>query len=84
MPRRKSSSIISEVLTSAESLRNSINAVPAEIKGTIRDIVLSIVNKPVKRQGRPLGKRRGRPRKKRGRPPARKKRVKAVEAPPQA
>jgi len=81
MPRRRASDIISEVLTSAENLRNSLNAVPGEIKGTIRDIALSIVNKPVKRRGRPPAKRRGRPRKKRGRP---RKRAKAVEAQPQA
>ncbi len=81
MPRRKSSSIISEVLTAAESLRNGLNAVPAEVQDRIRDLALVILNKPVKRRGRPPGKRRGRPRKKRGRP---RKRAKAVESPPQA
>ncbi len=82
MPRRKkSSSIISEVLTSAENLRNSLNAVPAEVQEKIRDLALVIVSKTEKRRGRPPGKRRGRPRKKRGRP---RKRAKAVETAPQA
>ncbi len=83
MPRRKTSDIIAHVLSSAESLKNNIAAVPVEIQDRIRDLALVIVNKPVKRRGRPPGRKRGRPpgRKKRGRP---RKRAKAVETPTQA
>ncbi|GEM_PF-2933452 len=73
MPRRKASNVIGEVLSSAEDLRNTIGALPAEIQGKIKDLALTIISRPVKKRGRPP-KKRGRPRK-RGR--ARKPRVEA-------
>jgi hypothetical protein len=66
MPRKKSSNLISNVLASAERLKNDISAVPIEIQNKLRELAMAIVSKPVKRRGRPP-KKRGRPRK-RGRP----------------
>ncbi len=57
MPRRKTSNTISDVLNSAENLKNSIAAVPADIQDGIRDLALAIISKPVKRRGRPPKKR---------------------------
>ncbi|MBS7651086.1 MAG: hypothetical protein QXI59_03710 [Candidatus Bathyarchaeia archaeon] len=66
MPRRKQSSLVAEVLSSAESLKENIESLPPNIRDKIREIALSMIAMPVKRRGRPPkveGKRR------RGRPP---------------
>jgi hypothetical protein len=73
MPRRKASNIVSDVLTSAENLRDNISALPVELRDKIRDLALTVITQPMKRPGRPP-KKAGRPRKrarpgKRGRPP---------------
>ena len=67
MPRKKPCDSISEVLTSAEALRNKIASLPAEVREGTKELTLAIVNMHGKRRGRPLGKR-NRPRRKRGRP----------------
>ncbi|MGQ9543749.1 MAG: hypothetical protein ACUVTM_06685 [Candidatus Bathyarchaeia archaeon] len=71
MPRRKASSVISDVLASAENLKNSIGALPAEMRDKIMDLALTVITQPVKRRGRPprkVGRSRKmvRPRKRRG------------------
>lgn len=71
MPRRKTSASISNVLASAENLRNTINALPTQVRDQTKELALAIVTQPAKRVGRPPGrppKRRGRPPKRRGRP----------------
>jgi len=77
MPRKKASDSISEVLTSAEVLRNKIASLSAEVREGTKELALAIVNMQGKRRGRPPGKRnrprgkRGRPRARLGRPPGR-------------
>lgn len=66
MPRRRTSESITSVLTSAENLRNAVNALPEEMREKTRELALAIVGTTPKRRGRPprkRGKRRGRPRK---------------------
>ncbi|MGQ9543827.1 MAG: hypothetical protein ACUVTM_07075 [Candidatus Bathyarchaeia archaeon] len=51
-------------MSSAESLRENIDALPPTIREKIREIALSMIAMPVRRRGRPPkveGKRRGRP-----------------------
>ncbi len=65
MPRRKTSSIISDVMDSAETLRKDIEAVPYDMREKIREIVVDMISKPKKGRGRPPKKKdkRGRPKK---------------------
>lgn len=73
MPRKKSSGMIADVLSSAEQLRNTIASLQSEIRDKAKDLALAIVNQPVKKRGRPP-KKPGRPRgKPRGRPRGRPK-----------
>lgn len=67
MPRRKASESIAGVLSSAENLRNAINALPVNVRDKTRDLALAIVAAAPKKRGRPPRKR-GKPRKV-GRPP---------------
>jgi hypothetical protein len=53
MPRKKSSNLISNVLASADRLKNDISAVPIEIQDKLQELAMAIVSKPVKRRGRP-------------------------------
>ena len=57
MPRRKASDSISEVLASAEVLRNRIAALSAEVREATKELALAIVNLHGKKRGRPPGKR---------------------------
>jgi len=71
MPRRKTTSLITDVLATAETLRKDIGALPTEIRDKIRGLALAMVTQPVKRRGRPPKKvgrprKRGRQRKRRG------------------
>ena len=53
MPRRKASDSISEVLASAEVLRNKIAALSSEVREATKELALAIVNLHVKKRGRP-------------------------------
>ena len=81
MPRRKASDSISEVLASAEVLRNKIAALSSEVREATKELALAIVNMHAKKRGRPPGKRPpprrkpGRPRRRRGRKPGRPRKV---------
>jgi len=71
MPRKKTSGVIANVLSTAEQLRNAIATLEIDIRDKTRDLALAVVNQPIKRRGRPpkkLGRPRGRPR---GRPKGR-------------
>lgn len=73
MPRKKTYDSISDVLTSAEALRNKIASLPAEVREGTKELALTIICLHAKKRGPPPGKlvRPGR----RGRPPGRPRKV---------
>jgi len=81
MPRKKASDSISDVLASAEALRDKIASLSAEVREGTKELALAIINLHAKKHGRPPSKRArphrkpGRPRGRRGRPPGRPRKV---------
>lgn len=58
MPRRISSRSAAELLALAEELRNGVNALPSEVGGKIRELILSIISQPARRRERVLPRKR--------------------------
>jgi hypothetical protein len=58
MPRKVGSKSAAELLALAEELRNGVNALPSEMGGKIRELILSIINQPARRRGRVVPRKR--------------------------
>ncbi|MEM2901805.1 MAG: hypothetical protein QXO32_03615 [Candidatus Bathyarchaeia archaeon] len=58
MSRKVGTRSAAKLLALAEELRNGVNALPGDMSGKIRELVLSIINQPTRRRGRAVPRKR--------------------------
>ncbi|MEM3079820.1 MAG: hypothetical protein QXF21_05845 [Thermoproteota archaeon] len=58
MSRKVGTRSAAKLLALAEELRNGVNALPGDMSGKIRELVLSIINQPTRRRGRVVPRKR--------------------------